>query len=196
MAEADRRKWDARYASGNFLIEEGAPSAILVRHMGAARRGRAMDVAAGMGRNALYLARHGFAVDALDISPVGLAHLERAAAAAGLADRVRTVVVDLEVHAPGKAIYDLVIMANYLERRLIPRLAAALCPGGLLLIDTFLDDPASRAVAMNPAHLLKPGELGAFFGDDFEILEERAYPRVCMDGSERLKQAFAVRRRP
>ncbi len=195
MAEADRKKWDARYASGDFVIEEGAPSAILLRHVEEVAPGRALDVACGTGRNTLFLARRGFAVDALDISPVGLARLERAARAAGLSGLVHPLAVDLEGYIPQAGAYDLILMANYLERPLIPRLGQALRPGGILLIDTFLDDPESRARVMNPAHLLRRGELAAMFGEGFEIMEEREYPKICMDGSRRAKQAFALRRK-
>ena len=194
MAEADRSKWDARYASGDFMIEKGLPSPILERHIKAVNPGRALDVAAGMGRNSLHLARHGFEVDALDISPVGLAHLEAAARAEGLGARIHARAVDLEGYEPGTDEYDLILMANYLDRPLIAKLGRALKPGGILLIDTFLDDPASLARAMNPEHLLRRGELVEIFAEGFEILEDREYPKICMDGTTRTKQAFAVRR--
>jgi len=134
-------------------------------------------------------------VDALDISPVGLAHLETAARAEGLGARIHAHAVDLEGYEPGTGEYDLILMANYLERPLIAKLGCALKPGGILLIDTFLDDPASLARAMNPEHLLRRGELAEIFGEGFEIIEDREYPKICMDGTARAKQAFAVRRR-
>ncbi len=68
---ADREKWDRRYGGGE-RPHDGPPSRFLRRWLPHLPRGRALDVASGLGRNALLLARAGYRVDAVDISPLGL----------------------------------------------------------------------------------------------------------------------------
>ena len=72
MTDQDRTKWDARYEKdlGDF-----EPSAIVKRYWHIAPRRRALDIACGNGRNSLFLADHGFSVDAVDISTVATTHL-------------------------------------------------------------------------------------------------------------------------
>ena len=71
MSEADRVKWNQRYRTmGDEPL--APPSALLVNHIGIAPAGLALDIACGRGRNALYMARQGFAVEAMDIAQVGL----------------------------------------------------------------------------------------------------------------------------
>ena len=66
----DRLKWDQRYHSETY---PSAPSAIVAKYAPLARGKRALDIAAGNGRNSLFLADQGFVVDAIDISEAGLA---------------------------------------------------------------------------------------------------------------------------
>ncbi|HVJ29660.1 MAG TPA: methyltransferase domain-containing protein, partial [Gammaproteobacteria bacterium] len=83
MSAAERDKWDARYRDGAY---EGRtyPTALLATWLPYLPRGRALDVACGAGRNALFLAANGYEVTALDISGVGLDRGRRAAAERGL----------------------------------------------------------------------------------------------------------------
>ena len=78
MAEADREKWDQRYAEGSYRART-YPSPFLVERLAELPRGRALDLACGAGRNALCLAEAGYAVEAVDISGVAV---ERARATA------------------------------------------------------------------------------------------------------------------
>ena len=78
MSAAERDKWDARYRDGAYS-DRTHPTALLREWLPRLSRGRALDVACGAGRNALYLAANGFDVTALDISSVAL---ERGRAAA------------------------------------------------------------------------------------------------------------------
>ncbi len=123
---------------------EPEPSPFLCEH--ATRlplHGTALDVAAGHGRNALFLARHGLTVEAIDRDAQALADLEAAAKQLGGA-RLTTRRVDLEDPARPPTIavqaYDVIVVFFYLHRPLIPRLLAALKPGGLLIYETFLID--------------------------------------------------------
>lgn len=106
-------------------------------------RGRALDLAAGAGRNSVFLAQHGFEVVALDVSPVGLALAGRLAQERGV--EIQCEAVDLERRLLPEATYDLVVDFFYLQRSLFPGIVAALRPGGLLVFETFtVDHPTMR----------------------------------------------------
>ncbi len=95
------------------------------------RSGRALDVAGGTGRHAVWLARRGLDVWLVDVSPVAVELAERAAAAAGVA--LHATVADLTRDPLPAGSWDLVLVFHYLQRDLFPELAASLAPGGLLV---------------------------------------------------------------
>lgn len=167
--EAERRQWEARYRSGE-RPHDGPPSTVLVRWAGPLRPGRALDVATGLGRNALFLARRGWRVDAIDISPTAIRQAARRARARTL--RVRWGVADLDRYRLPRARYDLVVNTFFLKRRLLPRLMAAVRPGGLLVVETHLAPfrPAADPWPARRAHRLRPGELRRRFAA-WEVLE-------------------------
>lgn len=117
------------------------PSPFLVEHISALPRGNVLDVAAGYGRNTLYLAEQGFAVHAVDRDQEALHALQRVAEQRRLL-QVTTEVMDLEMAPPEHLFpaktYDVVIVFFYLFRPLFPALVRALKPGGLLVYETFL----------------------------------------------------------
>jgi tellurite methyltransferase len=121
--------------------------------------GKALDVACGRGRNALWLARQGYATTAVDRSVDAVSALN--AAAAGDALPLSAVTMDLEGGAPalGNAVFDVIVVVHYLHRPLFPALLAALHPGGVLVYETFLRAQAARGKPTNPDFLLEPGEL-------------------------------------
>lgn len=132
----DRHAWDERYAASE-LVWSAEPNVFLVEEVEGMPPGRALDIAAGEGRNAIWLARRGWDVTAVDFSEVALDKARRLAARAGV--RVDWVLADVTTYAPEPGGYDLVIVL-YLhlpapERRVVLRSAAsALAPGGTLLV--------------------------------------------------------------
>lgn len=117
-----------------------------------------LDVAAGHGRHALWLAAARFSVHAIDRDEAALASIDRVARAAGWP--VATHLQDLE--SDSSLIvdrYDAVLVFNYLYRPLMPAIREALKPGGVLFYETFLIGQAERGHPKNPAFLLQPGEL-------------------------------------
>lgn len=121
-----------------------APSRFLVDNIHLLPRGHVLDVAAGSGRNTLYLAAQGFAVHALDRSPEALLELQVTVHDRHL-EQVTTELVDLESepfphHVFPQATYDVVIVFFYLSRPLFSSLVATLKPGGMLMYETFLID--------------------------------------------------------
>ena len=191
MAEADRLKWDAKYSDRGHRIERGEASFMLKEYFDQVAGKRALDVACGTGRNALFLAGHGFAVDALDISAVGLKRLQQDAR--GLAGQVTTKLVDLDDFAPPVASYDLIVVANYLNRPLIAKLGAALRQCGVLVMDTFMLDARNQSRKHNPDYLLKKDEFPQYFQTGYEILKFEEYCAQS-SGCGMWKQSIAVRK--
>jgi tellurite methyltransferase len=137
-----------------------APSEWLVRnHHLLPPAARALDVACGRGRNALWLAAHGFETTAIDRDPAAIAAL----AARARTERLPLTALAMDLEAAGVTVglevYDVVVVVHYLHRPLFPALLAALRPGGVLVYETFTVAQASRGRPTNPAFLLEPGEL-------------------------------------
>jgi SAM-dependent methyltransferase len=122
--------------------------------------GQALDLACGRGRHAVWLARHGFQVTAVDRSEEAIAAVAAVAREQRLPIDAR--VVDLERPGGvdlGKDRYDVIVGVHYLHRPLFPAIIAALRPGGVLIYETFTRAQARRGKPSNPDFLLEPGEL-------------------------------------
>ena len=156
MSDADRERWNAKYAAGEYA-ERTHPSALLAAWTGRLPRGRALDVACGLGRNAIHLAANGYAVDAIDISGVALARARERAGAAGV--EVDWVEMDLERPDIARDAYDVIVVARFLDRPLIPRLIDALRSGGHLVYDHHLITPASVGGPKGHRFRARPNEL-------------------------------------
>jgi SAM-dependent methyltransferase len=100
--------------------------------------GRALDVAAGTGRNAVYLAGVGYDVDALDASREGLATIRERATERDIADAVTTIHADATTYELPTARYELITMSFYHSLDRFPGLSAALVPGGYLFVEGHL----------------------------------------------------------
>ncbi len=125
-------------------LPDPPPSRFLIDHLHLLPKGSALDIAAGSGRNALYLAGQGFTVHGIDRDESALAQLERAAKERGLRN-VSTTRLDLERDPDNppelaQEVYDVVVVFFYLYRPLFPALLRALKPGGMLMYETFLID--------------------------------------------------------
>jgi SAM-dependent methyltransferase len=130
-------EWDARYRRGDYP-RDPEPSPVLRHYVDAFPSGRALDVATGTGRNALFLAGAGYAVDAIDRSRVGLEKARSRATDCGLADRIDWLQADIPSFAFPSDRYAVVTSSFY---RAIDRFAdikAALVPGGYLFVEHHL----------------------------------------------------------
>lgn len=163
LARTDRERWDRKYAAGNpnpqFL-----PDSILSAHahrFGGA--GLALDVACGVGHNALFLARCGYEVVAVDASLVALRYCREALAGTNL--RVHPVVADLDRFALPESRFDLIVVTRFLSRALVPSLKRALVPGGLAIYQTFNLNWRRANPDFRREYLLEPGELARLFAD-------------------------------
>lgn len=116
--------------------------------------GTVLDLAAGGGRHARYLANQGYQVEALDRDEAALASL---AGVPGITTRK----ADLEAQGwPyfGRA-FDAVVVTNYLYRPLMPQILSLLDQGGVLIYETFMVGNERLGKPENPAYLLRKGEL-------------------------------------
>ena len=130
--------------------------------------GRALDLACGRGRHALFLAERGLSVTALDSSTEALAQLHSEATRRALA--IETCQVDLEVTPQlPTACFDVVLLFFYLQRSLLPHLRDAVRPGGFAVVRTFSSAGPFPGGPENPDFVLRPGELLEIFAD-WEIL--------------------------
>lgn len=155
MSEADRQKWNTRYRE-----QEGAgePSAFL-RSLAdrLPSTGRALDVAGGAGREALWLAKRGLDVTLADISDVALERAAEAARAAGVSLRCQRLDVEVEPLPPGP--FDLVLCMNFLWRPLFAGFPKVLAPGGLLVFAQPTRSNLQRHAHPSARFLLEDGEL-------------------------------------
>jgi 2-polyprenyl-3-methyl-5-hydroxy-6-metoxy-1,4-benzoquinol methylase len=176
--ENDRIKWNERYTGEGFFIGPH-PSRYLADYISLIESlvpgKKALDIACGEGRNSIFLARRGFAVTGLDIAEQGLVKAEQWAAREGL--RVIFRQADLENFEFAET-YDLIINFNFLLRDLIPKMVAALNPGGVIVFETILDSPTLVGFHKK-AFLLQPGELAGIFG---RFPGKAMHAEECTDG--------------
>jgi tellurite methyltransferase len=164
----DQKRWDERFKGKEFAFGK-EPNPFLKKHLPFLPKGSALDIAAGEGRNAVFLATHGFEVDAVDISERGLRKIRKLAKEAGV--RVHTVLSDLDVYPIEKKKYDLIVNFYFLRRSLLPRMKKGLKKGGRVIFETYtLEHRTLGAERPKQAkYFLKPNELLRLF-KDFRIL--------------------------
>lgn len=132
----DASGWDERYA-GRELLWSAEPNRFVAEEVGGLAPGRALDLAAGEGRNAVWLAEGGWQVTAVDFSAIGLDKGRDLARRRGV--DVDWVLADLAAWFPPPAAFDLVLLCylhvdRALFRRVLRDAAEALAPGGVLLV--------------------------------------------------------------
>jgi SAM-dependent methyltransferase len=171
--------WDERYKRGEHANDE--PHPLVVEFASKLKPGRALDVACGAGRHAIWLAERGWRVTAVDNSRAAIEILRQRASEKGLVIDSR--IADLERHEftiePGS--YGLILNCCYLQRDLFPAIKAGVRVGGAVIAVIAMVDDDPNVKPMNPAFLLKPGELRAEF-EGYELLRDFEGKRA---GSER-----------
>jgi tellurite methyltransferase len=166
--KSDREKWEDRYGSAEARPND--PDPFLVQRLHLLGSGRSLDLAAGRGANALFLAEHGFQVDAVDISHTALRVLQ-SAARQRRAD-VACVVADLDHFPLPQSVYDLVAVFYFFAKPLILPIKAALKPGGTLCHATYNLHHTGVKPGFNPAYLIEPNDLALHFAEFQTIVHE------------------------
>ena len=182
--------WDERYSRGEHIIREPMP--LLARVVETLAPARALDLACGPGRHAIFLAERGWRVTAVDASRVGIELLKKNALASGV--RVDARVADLERNGfeIEREAYNLIGVFYYLQRDLFPRIRAGVKVGGLVIAAIHMMDDAPDAHPVNEDYLLQPGELRAEFRG-WEIMHD--YEGTSTEGGHRRRTAEIAARK-
>ena len=204
----DAQAWNERYAASE-LVWSAEPNRFVAEIVATLEPGSAVDIAAGEGRNAIWLVQQGWTVLATDYSEVAISRLrDRAAALLGdRADRLEAVVADATLPVPGGQVHDLVLFC-YLQlppEQMSQALRAGLAsvrPGGHLVVvghagrnlEHGWGGPSERAVLHDPdevlAHLGLDGSNAAV-----EVAEIRVRPVDTDDGPREALDTVVVLRR-
>jgi 2-polyprenyl-3-methyl-5-hydroxy-6-metoxy-1,4-benzoquinol methylase len=151
----DQARWDERYRNAKGV---GTPAGVLEHYQKLLPpEGKALDLACGLGGNALLLAQHGLETHAWDISPIGIQTLAEQALHSGLF--IQTDIRDIAAKPPETESFDVIIVSYYLERELFPALINALKPNGLIFYQTFTQKHFKDSGPGNPDYRLQPNEL-------------------------------------
>lgn len=186
MSETERTEWDRRYADGDYRPRSW-PSPFLEEWVDRLPPGRALDVACGAGRNALLLAEAGYRVEAVDISRSAIDMARAECNRRGL--EIAWGVTDLDNAELETSAYDVITVIRYVNRRLWPRLIAALATDGFLLVEHHLQTTADVDGPTSPEFRLAPQELLEAFGS----LRVLHYEEV-LETAERESTGYAIAR--
>lgn len=166
MSRQEQAAWNERFRAGDHASEDHDPFlAQLDEYLEALPPApRAIDLACGAGRNAVYLAERGWDVTACDVSLEGLRAAQILARKRGVS--LRLFCQDLETAQLPVEYFDLVVSFFYLQRGLFPQIKAALRPGGFLVFKTYTTNQLRfPGRPRHPLHMLRPQELLAAFQD-------------------------------
>jgi SAM-dependent methyltransferase len=129
--------WDDRFREGAYPTDPD-PSPVLERYVDSFPDGRALDIATGTGRNAVFLADRGYRVDAVDQSRTGLEITRENARERGVDDRIELLQADIPEYAFPEAAYDVVTVSFYRCVDRLPDIKEALTDGGVLFVQHHL----------------------------------------------------------
>jgi tellurite methyltransferase len=166
--EGDRSRWDRLFSTPDYVFGK-EPAQFLKEKVGEIPVGRALDIAMGEGRNAVFLAKKGFAVEGVDISEVAVQKAKLLARDHSV--DIVTTVADLKNYQIQWDSYTLIANIQYLQRSLIPQTKAGLKHGGYVVYENPTVAELQRQPTRNLRrdYLLEEGELKRLFSD-FEIL--------------------------
>jgi SAM-dependent methyltransferase len=152
-------EWNARYRAREEMDDQ--PAKLLVEAVAGLPPGRALDLACGAGRNAIWLARNGWEVTAVDGASEAIRVLRQHE------PQVDARVLDLETGAPlpfDDDSFDLAVILYYLHRPLFAEARRVVKPGGMMVT-------AVRTLGINPRFCVRPGELVTFF-EGWDVLHQ------------------------
>lgn len=190
MSLKDKEKWNKKYSEMSGLLAQRPPSKHVEIFWKHAPGINALDLACGSGRHTCFLAEKGFHVDAVDISAVALDALRSQVNT----DKVNIIEADLDTFTPQSETYDLIVKTNFLDRALLERAKTALKPGGIMVVETYMADPANEKPDSNPDFLLRKGELLDLFNEGFDVLKYKEFWNEPHEKYRMRKQAITVRK--
>ena len=160
MIDVMSHKWDAIYAQ--LDVESSLPVSVLTENeFLLPKAGTALDLACGVGANALFLARHGMTVTGWDISIVAIDKLSAHATRQGL--NINACQEKINVESFTGSSFDVIVVSRFLDRTLSDAIIEALKPEGLLFYQTFTREKMMQNPPNNPDYLLTENELLTLF---------------------------------
>lgn len=153
-------KWNALYSQVNLDTHDVA-TVVSEHAFLLPRTGTALDLACGLGSTAIFLAQHGLAVTALDISQVAINKLTYYAHEHQLI--INACQQQITPASLNLASFDVIVVSRFLDRTLMNAIIDALKPNGLLFYQTFTREKATHTPPHNPDYLLAKNELLALF---------------------------------
>lgn len=182
-SEDDRDRWDRMFDTVQYIYGKD-PSPFLKANSGLfkdAKGKRVLDIATGEGRNAVFAAKFGFAVEGVDFS-------QKALQKARLLARENQVTLDLEnadlsQYKIKPNTYDVILNINYLQRDLVPQIRAGLKKGGIVIFENYTVDRLKLAKDedLRRDWLLEKGELDRFF-EGYKIIAKKFDPKEASEG--------------
>jgi SAM-dependent methyltransferase len=191
IQDMDISGWNDRYRSGERPLEdlEAAPTPLLIETARQIAPGKALDLACGTGRNALWLAEHDWSVTAIDGAPAAIEILRHRASERRLVLDGRVADLQKGEYVIEPSNWDLVAICYYSQRDLFEPARQGVIPGGLIVAIVHITEPGEE-----PTHRrLRSGDLGDYFRD-WEILH--SYEGKPIDRAHRHAVAEIVARRP
>ena len=189
MSLDDKIKWDEKYIKESKLLELRPHSNKLDFIIKSTKGINVLDLACGSGRNSIYLAKNNFIVDAYDISKVALDKID-----SYNIENLTTHQIDLDLFNPTYLDYDLIVMTNFLDRKLINRISKIMKKESIFFIETFMEHELNEKPSSNPNFLLKKEELKNLFNSDFEILDYDEYENESYELFKMMKQSIVVKK--
>jgi SAM-dependent methyltransferase len=160
------RAWDERYRSGERVGDlDAAPTPLLAETARLLAPGRALDLACGAGRNALWLAEHGWSVTAVDGSRVAIKILRQRASKRSFALDAKVADLEKGEYEVEPSRWNLIAICHYLQRDLFEPAKRGVVPGGVLIAIAHLTGLGEEPTP----HRLRPSELEQYF-KGWEIL--------------------------
>lgn len=177
--------WDERYKAGKYSSAE--PHKLLVALAGKLTPGKALDLACGTGRHAVFLAGKGWHVTAVDNSKTGIEIAKKRAEENGAAVDFRVADLEKGEFEIEENAYDLICDFYYLQQDLFPKMKAGIKPGGIIVSTIHLYNENEE----HARFVLKNGELREFF-DDFEILHYHETSQTDKDAGEHHRRTAEI----
>jgi len=182
----DKQRWNEKYKSCPMPDDV---SDILKENIALAKKGKALDIACGMGRNTHFIADSGFEVDAVDLSDYALEQVANR-------ENINKIEADLDSYIFEEDRYDLILKINYLDRKMFPKIMKALKKEGVFIYQTFVKTASGDGYhnPTNPDFHLDRDELPKVFSA-LEILLYKEEDAVNLRG-EKVRIASFIGRKP
>jgi tellurite methyltransferase len=194
MSIKDKEKWDTKYLVKSQLLRPRQASKNLRENIARCKVGKALDLACGSGRNSIFLAESGFDVDAVDIAEVALKALDADAQNRNLSSKINALQVDLDTYKIKSNYYDIIVIANFLDRKVLASAMNELKKDGILFVETYMVG-SSNEKESNKDNLLKSQELKDMVDDSWLVLHYDEFENEDYEIYKMKKQVLVARKK-